>query len=149
MLVDVARMLQKDEDRFRRRLLLLYCLSALSDMDGGYSEKELPEYVSKALCYVKEHFSEKIVAGELAAKLNVGRTTLMNNFKKYTGMTVGEYILKCRLIAAIELLRAGRSEREAAEKCGFGESTNLIRSFKRRFGIPPKKYLYVMKSHKA
>lgn len=144
-LADTVRMMMRETDRFRRRLLLVYYLSLLADADGGFATKELPKYVSEALSLVKSRFSEKIVAMNLAAEVNVGRTTLMNGFKKYTGMTLGEYILKCRLASAIEILGSGASEREVAEQCGFGDSSNLIRSFKRHFGITPKKYLQVMK----
>ena len=148
-LAEIVRTMMREEDRLRCRLLLLYYLSLLSDRDGGRSGDEIPRFVSEALTLLKKRFSEKIVSGELARELNVGRTTLMNGFKKYTGMPLGEYILKCRLIAAIELLSMGVSERETAERCGFGESSNLIRSFKRRFGITPKKYIQVMKNGKA
>ena len=117
-------------------------------MDNETHYSEIPEYVSSTLSLIKERLSEKIIAIDLAQELNVGRTTLMSNFKRYTGMTLGEYILKCRLIAAIELLGSGISEREVAEQCGFGESSNLVRSFKRKFGISPKKYLLVMKNNK-
>lgn len=143
-----VKMLMNEKDRFRRRLLLLYYLSLLSDMDNETHYSEIPEYVSSTLSLIKERLSEKIIAIDLAQELNVGRTTLMSNFKRYTGMTLGEYILKCRLIAAIELLGSGISEREVAEQCGFGESSNLVRSFKRKFGISPKKYLLVMKNNK-
>ena len=147
-LVDVLDRIKGESDRFRCRLLLLYYLSCLSDMDGDVTHGDVPEYVAEALSIIKERFADKFVAAELAERLMVGRTTLMSNFKKYTGMTLGEYILKCRLIAAIELLSAGVSEREVAERCGFGESSNLVRSFKRRFGIPPKKYLLAMRNSK-
>ena len=148
-LADTVRIMMREEDRFRRRLLLLYYLSQLSEVDGTAFAEEMPEYVSEALSLVKQRFSEKLVAEHLAREVRVGRTTLMNNFKKYTGMTLGEYILKCRLTAAIELLSAGSSERETAERCGFGESSSLIRSFKQHFGITPKKYLKVMKNGMA
>ena len=145
-LADTARMIGGESSRFRQRLLLLYYLSRLSECEGEMEKNELPQYVRDALSYVKENYSEKIVAEELAVAVNVGRTTLMTGFKKYVGVTLGEYLLKCRLIAAVKLLSEGKSERECAERCGFGEVSNLIRSFKRRFGITPRKYIAVLKN---
>lgn len=146
-LADVLKMIKKEDDRFRCRLLLLYYLSLLADMDGEAHLSEIPEYISSTLTIIKERCAEKLVASEIAQELNVGRTTLMTNFKKYTDMTIGEYILRCRLILAIELLHSGTSEKEVAGKCGFGETSNLTRCFKRRFGIPPKKYINSINKH--
>ena len=144
-LADTVRMIGRESNRFRQRLLLLYYLSRLSECEGEMEKEEIPKYIRDALIYVKENYGEKIVAEELARLVNVGRTTLMTGFKKYVGVTLGEYLLKCRLIAAVELLSAGESERVCAERCGFGEVSNLIRSFKRRFGITPRKYLSALK----
>ena len=143
-LANIARTILRENSRFRQRILLLYYLSKISDNDGETPKNELPLYISRAFSYIKENYSDKILAEDLAISVNVGRTTLMTGFKKYTGMTVGEYILKCRLIAAVELLCSGVSERECAERCGFGESSNLIRSFKRHFGMTPRKYIAVV-----
>ena len=132
--------------------MLIYYLSCLSECAGEMEKesRELPEYIRDALNHVKENYGEKIVAEELARRVNVGRTTLMTGFKKYVGVTLGEYLLKCRLIAAVELLSAGEPERVCAVRCGFGDVSNLIRSFKRRFGITPRKYLAVLKKeHKS
>lgn len=114
------------------------------ELDGRSAGDELPKYVSDAISCIKENYAEKIVAESLARRVNVGRTTLMTGFKKYTGQTVGEYLLKCRLFAAVELILSGVSERECAERCGFGESSNLIRSFKKHFGMTPRRYIAVM-----
>lgn len=143
-LAGVARMIMRERDRFRQRLLLVYYLSRLMELDGRSMGGKLPEYVATAIAYVRENYSEKIVAEELARKVNVGRTTLMIGFKRYIGQTLGDYVLKCRLIAAVELLCAGVTERECAERCGFGESSNLIRSFKKHFGMTPRRYIAVM-----
>ena len=143
-LASIARLISNEGNRFRQRLLLLYYLSKLSDSDSKIVKEGMPRYVSDALSYIKNNYQGKILSDDLARSVNVGRTTLMMGFKKYTGMTVGEYILKCRLIAAVDLLCGGMSERECAERCGFVESSNLIRSFQRHFGMTPKKYISIM-----
>jgi AraC-like DNA-binding protein len=145
-LADIARSIMKENNRFRQRLLLLYYISKISDSDVDTVKDGLPDYISRVLCYIKEKYSEKIIANDLARYVNVGRTTLMTAFKKHTGMTVGEYVLKCRLIAAVDLLSAEVPVRECAERCGFGESCNFIRSFKRHFGMTPRKYMSIMKN---
>ncbi len=65
----------------------------------------------------------------------------MTEFKKYTGSTLNDYIIHCRLKNAVSLLYKGTAEQQIEEKCGFGDVSNLIRCFKRVYGTTPKKYL--------
>ena len=89
---------------------------------------------------IEKNYHKKIVAQELADFLFVSRTTLMTNFKKYTGCTLNEYITNLRLKRAIELLSIGKTEQETAEACGFSDSGALIRTFKSVFKTTPKKF---------
>ena len=132
-----------ERDIFRRRLLLLLFLSKANDLLQNEQEplEELPTYVTGALTYLQEHYAEKIVASELAWRLGIGRTTLMTEFKHYTGSTLNNYLTRCRLKQAIRCLRAGQTEQNAAENCGFGDACNLIRAFRRHFGTTPGRYL--------
>ncbi len=127
---------------FRKRLLTLYLLSYIRDFAATERPPaSTPAYIIEALSYIEKHYPEKITAEQLAQHLYIGRTTLMTNFKKYTGNTLVEYITLCRLKNATRLLLEGSTEQEAAELCGLGESTNLIRCFKRVYGTTPRQYL--------
>lgn len=127
---------------FRKRLLTLYLLSYIRDFAASNRRPAAtPSYIIDALSYIEEHYPDKITAEQLAQKLYIGRTTLMTNFKKYTGNTLIEYITLCRLKNAIQMLLQGSTEQEAAEACGLGDSTNLIRCFKRVYGMTPRQYL--------
>lgn len=134
--------MEAEKDPFRIRLYLLMFLSLIADRraESGKSH-EPPTCVTGALTYISEHYGEKIIASELAWQLGVGRTTLMTAFKKYTGSTLNDYVLQCRLKHATELLREGATEQQAAEACGFSDAGNLIRSFRRRFSLTPRQYL--------
>lgn len=126
----------------RKKLLLVYLLTYLRDFSQGTGQTAAtPAYIINALSYIEEHFSEKITAQALAERLYIGRTTLMTTFKKYTGNTLAEYITLCRLKNAIQMLLQGSTEQEAAEACGLGDGTNLIRCFKRVYGMTPRQYL--------
>ena len=61
-------------------------------------------------------------------------------FKKETGITLGDYIVRCRLKKAQELLECGCSVQKAAEVSGFGNYAHFIRTFTRHTGISPGKY---------
>lgn len=132
---------EREENRFRKRLLLLYLLSEISELSKMDKETDVPDFLSRALSYINENYREKIVAENLAHKVGVGRTTLMNSFRKHLGLSFSEYVAKCRLFSAVNLLKSGKSVSETAELSGFTESSNFIRSFKKYFGQTPAKYL--------
>lgn len=140
-LLFMIRKIAEEKSIFRKRALLSYILSFISELDGESQDKSLPPYIDEALAYISENYSEKILSSELAHRIGVGRTTLMTSFKKHLGITLGEYITKCRILNAVNLLKKGKSEGETAELCGFGEPSNLIRSFKKEFGMTPIKYM--------
>lgn len=138
----LVKQIEKEENLFRRRLLLLLFLSLISDnMQEQGVAFDIPEFVTEALSIISTGFKERIVAEDLAKRLKVGRTTLMTGFKKYTGTTLNEYLLRCRLKAAVEMLQNGKNEQQTAEECGFGDACNLIRCFKRQFSKTPKQYI--------
>jgi AraC-like DNA-binding protein len=135
--------IKNETDMFRKRLMILSFLSHVFEIDKKDITKaqELPKYVSGALTYIEEHYAEKIIASELAWKLNIGRTTLMTAFKNYTGSTLNDYVIRCRVKNALILLRNGHTEEETAETCGFSDIGGLIRGFKKCYGMTPKRYL--------
>ena len=138
----VYEALNREQDGFRKKLLLLYYLSLISEAAADSGEyARVPGYVTEALSYISTQYAQRIVAGELAAQLGTGRTTLMTAFKQHTGITVNEYLARCRLKHAVTLLQSGISEQETAERCGFSDVCSLIRCFRRIFGMPPRKYI--------
>lgn len=101
----------------------------------------MPSYIMQTIVFIEEHYFEKIIAHDLANKLYVGRSTLMTNFKKYTNVTLADYITRCRLKNALILLGEGKKESEIAERCGFGDVSGFIRAFKCLFKMPPREYM--------
>lgn len=134
--------ISREQDAFRQKLLLHYFLSLGSDdLRKQPSVELIPGFVSEAMTYIGAHYPEHLLSGELAKHLHVGRTTLMTAFRKYTGMTVNEYLTRCRLRQAVRLLQEGFSQQRAAEECGFSDACSLSRNFRRIYGTTPKQYL--------
>lgn len=138
----IANEIEKETSTFRKRILLLYLLSLISDeTQEKHDTLKVPKYITDALSYINKNYSKRIVAVELADRFGIGRTTFMTSFKKYTGTTLTEYINHCRLKNAILALQSGEIEQKVAEECGFGDACNMIRCFKRSLGMTPKKYI--------
>lgn len=145
--VDIANKITLENDLFRKRILLLYLISLISQSaaeNGDFSK--MPYYISEALSYVSANYKEHILASTLADKLGVGRTTFMTAFKKYTGSTLGDYLNRCRIKNAIFCLQKGMNQQETAESCGLNDACNLIRCFKKEFGMTPRKYVLALKN---
>ena len=140
--VELANKINSETDAFRRRLLLLYLISIISEnmkQSGDFSK--MPPFMNQCLTYISSNYNKKIIASELSEMLGVGRTTIMTAFKKYTGVTLNEYINRSRLKNAVSMMKDGEIEQTVAEKCGFTDACNMIRCFKREVGYTPKKYL--------
>ncbi len=133
----------KEENKLRKRFLVFYLLSYIADFSKQHAAytTTIPKAIVEAVAYINKHYAEKITAQKLADEVHIGRTTLMTQFKKYTGKTLQEYITNCRLREAINLISEGKTEYEAAVRSGFSDSSSLIQSFKRSFKITPGQYI--------
>lgn len=132
----------RESSPFRQRLLIYYLLSRISDLSGEEMRdtNRIPPYIAQALAYLESHYSEKFLAADLAGSLHIGRTTLMTEFKKHLGVTIGHYLTECRLEHAVRMLGEGSPLEYTAVRCGFADSSGLIHSFKRRYGTTPRQY---------
>lgn len=140
---DIIKSIETECNLFRKKVLVFYLLSYISDIseESSYEGKNIPTPICEALDYISENYMEKIVAQDLADKIHIGRTTLMTQFKKYTGKTLNEYIINCRLRSAIKLLAEGKTEYEAAVNSGFSDASAFIQCFKRIFKMTPRQYM--------
>ena len=90
------------------------------------------------IAYINAHLCENWTLDDLAARFFFSRTHLSRIFKQATGLSVWDYTLLKRLIAAREQIRSGLPATEAAVRCGFGDYSSFYRQYKRRFGVSPQ-----------
>lgn len=91
--------------------------------------------------YIVNNFSNKISVEMMCELFGCSRTTLMNAFKERYSITIGEYINKCRLEKAEQmLLTTNRSVKNIAAECGFSDQNYFSKVFYRRFSCTPTKY---------
>ena len=96
--------------------------------------------ITKIIHYINENLNGDVSLQTLASIFYLSKYHLLREFKKNTGYTIHRYIQQKRLIMARELLRDNKQVTEVCSQCGFGDYSNFIRSFKKEFGISPKKY---------
>lgn len=94
---------------------------------------------SDLLDYVNDHFTEPLTLDTLAAKFFVSKSQLNQTFKRMTGTTVIDYIIRKRIAYAQQLLLNGVSAQQAGSAAGFGDYTSFYRAYKKNFGCSPNK----------
>ncbi len=100
-----------------------------------------PKPVSTAKRFVLSHVEETIDLALVAQRVNVSRFHFCKMFKKATGMTLTEYVVRARVEKAKALL-ADTSLRisEVVFAAGFGSIPRFNSVFKRCVGMPPTEY---------
>lgn len=90
---------------------------------------------------IDRDFATEITVPELARRHFISEDHLIHEFKRVVGTSPGQYIIMNRLIYARELLiTTDESLGAIAQRAGFGDVNNFIRSFKKHFGMPPGKW---------
>ena len=93
------------------------------------------------LSWVEQNIYTGASIGDLVASSGYSRKTLETWFYRYSGITLGDYLLRRRMSRVAILLRMTRlSVSELAAMFHFYSSQNLSRAFKHFSGVAPTKY---------
>ncbi|MEK6793564.1 MAG: helix-turn-helix domain-containing protein [Spirochaetota bacterium] len=125
--------------RFRTAVsdMLLALIAAEASAGGRLSSAP----IRTSMGYIRKHAHERIDLIALAAKAHLTPSGFRHRFSRETGMAPKEYLLRERIRAAAEILRAGENDiTTAAFKSGFASSQYFARIFKRYTGQSPSEY---------
>ena len=90
---------------------------------------------------INDRFHQNLTLSEIASELHLHPNYLCKLFHEKEGMTITDYITKCRMIKARELLStSGIKIYEVAESVGYASVSHFNRVFKNFFGINPKSW---------
>lgn len=85
--------------------------------------------------------SDKRPLAELAKLAGASARTLERSFVQETGLSVGRWRQRVRLMHGIRLLIEGASVNEAAYASGYESPSAFVAMFKREMGTTPRRYL--------
>ena len=96
--------------------------------------------IDPAVRRIHMSYPEKITIDELAALCNVSKYHFCRIFKRATGMSAIQYLMRYRLkIAHAFLNETDQSIAEIAWQCGFSDESYFCRCYKKQYGDSPWK----------
>lgn len=97
--------------------------------------------VARAIRYMLAHYSDPLNVTDIVRVCGISQTGLYKAFKDDLGKALHEVLTRIRMQNAKRMLeKTDEKLRTVAEECGFGDSVNLFRQFKRRLGMTPAAY---------
>ncbi|MBD2211266.1 helix-turn-helix transcriptional regulator [Nostoc linckia FACHB-104] len=91
--------------------------------------------------YIRAHLSQEINLNQIAATIGFSPYHFARAFKVTTGLSPYQYVLRCRLEFAQQLLHNTQlSLAYVAAEAGFGNQSHMISVFRRILHITPKRY---------
>lgn len=99
------------------------------------------EMVTAVQAYIDNNYQIISSIEYLCNKFSISTGHLSRLFKKYSGYSPVEYLLNVRLYNATQYLTNTKlSVQTIASNVGFCDYNNFIRTFKKRYGLPPNEF---------
>ena len=122
-------------------LVTQYGTSAATAADagprGGFSAAQLRRVTE----YVQDNLNSSLTLAEIAAVAGVSPYHFARQYKRATGETVHQFVLRSRVDAAARLLRRNTlSVGQIAAEVGFAQQSHLAAHFKQSMGLSPTQY---------
>ena len=155
---EIRALMVKVEDEFLKRrpeyelMVKIYLLTilAIANRSFGYvSEVKKPfsvhikqlSQIERAIDFINAHYFEDISLEEISESANMSKNYFSSLFKRLNGMSPWDYITVKRIELACSLLKSTESSIiDIACECGFNNSANFNRAFKKVTGSSPRDY---------
>jgi AraC family transcriptional regulator len=102
-------------------------------------ERATPRWLAEVREQLHERFHEPLRLADLAARAHVHEVHLAATFRARYGCTLGEYLRRLRLDAALRQLSATDDPLAAvAQAAGFYDQAHFTKLFRAQVGVPPR-----------
>ncbi len=106
-----------------------------------YLEDKNKKVVDETIDFIRANISRDISRDEVAEHVFLNPDYLSRMFKKETGYSISEYILKMRMSMACELLvKTNLSVSKVAVSCGYTHMAHFSKMFKKETQLTPVEY---------
>jgi AraC family transcriptional regulator len=126
--------------------IVLELAGAVMQIAGGSTPIAINETrgasrIARVLRQLEAASAEPAALADLACTAGLSRYHFLRTFKRVTGVTPHQWVLRMRLRHAAERLALSREPiTEIALDVGFDDLSNFIRSFRTEFGVSPSRY---------
>lgn len=134
-------------DTFKRSVALssfVHAIVSEAVITAGIGKSELlaySDFTKAAIVKIEKNCRINLRAEELAELMGTSVLNLQRQFKKDTGIPLGQYIKKRVLHrTAIELKKSGSSIKEISDNFGFTDQFYFANTFKKYYGVQPSVY---------
>lgn len=110
------------------------------DLNKNMDDIKYDSRIEDILGYINKNLDMELSIDLLADNFYLNKYYLMHLFKEETGYTLYGYIQKKRAILAADLLKSGLPAGEVCSRCGYGDYSTFVRSFKKEFKLSPKQF---------
>lgn len=123
---------RKNPELFVAGGLLRLCAQLLSEAQHSGS------HVQKVENLISQTYMQPLRVADIAEALHLDRRYLTRIFREQTGLSIQQHLIRVRLEAADRYLTLGYTVQEAAALCGYEDSGNFSRLYKKYRGCSPK-----------
>jgi len=125
----------------KTRALLMLILHRLNEILVLKNDNMSGDYrINKITRFIATHYSDKLTVKDLAELVNLNKAYLGRLFKKQTGISIDQYIIKIRVQNAENMLQSGDYKvHEVAEHCGFNDVSHFYKLFRATRGFSPSR----------
>lgn len=114
-----------------------YVAETLPERDSIKRKKDL-ERLNVVLCYIEEHYTQRIAVEQLAEMICLSEDRFGHLFREGVGQPPLQYINAMRLRKAMSLLKTNEyTVTEIADAVGFRDYNHFGRLFRKRYGCTP------------
>lgn len=119
--------------------LLGYIISI--EKQKGFSGKPIAKVIEESRFMMRQQVGKEIDLQQIAEQYHVGYSYFRQMFKKYTGVSPGQYHIQLRIMRAKELLAStNKSIKEISYELGFQSIYYFSNMFKKKEGMNPSDF---------
>lgn len=128
------------ELKLQELFLLLYLSGVKENHQSDIKTNDI-EKIEKLKQYLDLHYHKNPKVKDLCKMFYLNELKIKKGFKSMYKTTIHQYILKLKMIEGSNLLRESLSINDIAMRLGFKSSSHFISSFKKYYGVTPKKFI--------
>lgn len=150
LILDIKTELEKQREEyplFVKSLVNLILVSLIRDLNYSQAENQIDKThikgIRNAVSYIDSHLTEKITLETVAKFVGITPNYFSNLFHKFSNTPFQDYVIARRIELAEKMLSdetSNKSVLEIATLCGFNNTANFNKAFKKHTGITPREY---------